>query len=139
MVVTDDRVAYYRKGRGSLSSPSNDRRMHAERVWVYRHLFDEIPDQVIATTFEEELPRGAPLRDRALDLSLIFLEHPDPLIYQIGCEGLLDVLSMENGCTILEEYGISLQEVFAWTGRSDVTGSVARQAILDELLDRIAD
>ena len=139
MVVSDDRVSYYRKASGSLSAPSNDRRMNAERAWVYRHAFDEIPADVVASAFKADLPRGAPLPHRALDLALIFLQHPDQLAYQIGCEGLLDVLSGEDGCALLDSYGITMQDVFSWTARSDVTGSAARESIMNELLARIAE
>jgi hypothetical protein len=113
--------------------------MHAERAWVYRHVFDEVPDNVVGDTFAAQLPQGARLRYRALDLATIFLQHPDPLVYQIGCEGLLDVLSTEDGFALLDSYGITMQDVFSWTARSDVTGSAARESIMHELLDRIAD
>lgn len=122
MVVTEDRVSYYRKAPGSLSSPSNDRRMHAERAWVYRHFFDGIPDGVLAHAFSEVLPSATELRHREIDLATLFLQHPDPLVYQIGCEGLLNVAATEEGCDLLNGYGITMQDVFALTARSDVLG-----------------
>jgi glycosyltransferase involved in cell wall biosynthesis len=137
MVLTDDRVSYYRKSPDSLSSASNNRRMNAERAWVYRRMLDEIPDSVIADSFREALPRGVRHRHRMIDIAILFLQHPDPIVYQIGCEALLDVASTDDGCTLLTGYGISMQDLFAWTARSDVLGSVERDALMRELIDRV--
>jgi hypothetical protein len=100
-------------------------------------MLDEIPDSVIADSFREALPRGVRHRHRMIDIAILFLQHPDPIVYQIGCEALLDVASTDDGCTLLTGYGISMQDLFAWTARSDVLGSVERDALMRELIDRV--
>ena len=134
MLVTEDRFSYYRKSAGSLSSAANDRRMHSERLWVYRHLFDDIPDSVVADLFSSGFGRwqGTP---QWLRLALIYLCHADPMIYQVGCEILLDRLNDSGSIEILRHAGVTLQDVFEWTGRADANDGHVQRDLIAQILE----
>ena len=134
MLVTDERFSYYRKAPGSLSSAANDRRMHSERLWVYRHLFDEIPEWVVAEIFSSPFGNGNS-EPHWLRMAQAYLRHADPMIYQIGCELLLDKLSDPGSIEVLRQAGISLQDVFGWTGRADVNGAQVRHDLISQIVD----
>lgn len=134
MLLSNERFSVYRKSGGSLSTASNDRRMHAERLWVYRHVFDDIPDSVVADVFPTTRSTFASTRDRELELALIYLQHPDPLIYQLGCELLLDQCGA-TGVDALANHGLTIQDVFAWTAGSDVNRTSTRDALIDEVVN----
>ena len=134
MLVTEDRFSYYRKSAGSLSSAANDRRMHSERLWVYRHLFDDIPDSGVADLFSSGFGswQGTP---QWLRLALIYLCHADPMIYQVGCEILLDRLSDPGSIDVLRSAGVTLQDVFGWTGRADANGGQVQRDLIAQILE----
>jgi len=134
MLLSNERFSNYRKAPGSLSAASNDRRMNAERQWVYRHLFDDVPDEVIQATFPHIVPASPKERHRGLDLASIYLQHVDPLVYQLGCELLLDCLDHEDGVVATADYGITLQRIFSLTAQSDVERSVRATSLMDEIL-----
>ncbi|MEX2322706.1 MAG: glycosyltransferase family A protein [Acidimicrobiia bacterium] len=136
VAVSDERVIRYRKESNSLSSQGHDRRMHAERVWVYRHFFDDVTDSVVETAFREELQRlGREGHfDRTLDITLLYLGHPDPLVYQIGCERLLDICNGKDGAARLAEFGMRIQDVYDIVGRGDLTRLVDRESLLQGML-----
>jgi len=135
LAVVDERFVRYRKTPNSLSNPANDRRMHSERVWVYRHFFDTVSDPVIMSAFLEDLHRMGRRGhfDRLPDVAMLYLGHPDPLIYQIGCEQLLDVCREEAGVARLAQSGIRLQDVYELIGGGDITRDAERDSLLDDL------
>lgn len=134
MLVSEERFSFYRKSAGSLSAVSNDRRMHSERLWVYRHLFDHIPDSVVTEVFSGGF--GA-WRDghQWLRNALIYLGHADPSIYQIGCEILFDGLDDPAAIEVFRQHHVTLQDVFAWSGRADVNGALDRRELIAQIVD----
>jgi hypothetical protein len=136
LAFVDERFILYRKAPGSLSGASNDRRMHAERMWVYRHFFDDTPNSVIIGAFPADLHRvGAAERfDRPLDICLLYLLHGDPLVRQVGLEFLLDLCGDGAGRDMLAVRGIGLQDLYDLTGDGDIRRQKWAETLLRDLV-----
>jgi glycosyltransferase involved in cell wall biosynthesis len=134
MLLTTERFSFYRKSAGSLSGVSNDQRMHSERLWVYRHVFDEVPDFVMSTAFSDGFATW-PDGHKWVRNALIYLGHPDPAIYQIGCEVILDALADPGALEVLRRQNVTLQDVFAWVGRADASGFGSRRELVSQIVE----
>lgn len=117
--ISTERYVEYRKSPQNLSGAANVHRMHAERLWIYRHFFDAIAGDALRKLFRPEEFRYA--QDGELAEAMLYLQHDDVLIKSIGCEKLLDFCATESNLGQLSAVGMSVQDVFSLVGEYSPT------------------
>ncbi len=117
--ISGDRLVEYRKCPQSLSGAANIHPMHAERLWIYRHFFDAISDDAVHQLFPPDKYQCT--RKSDLSKALLYLQHADPLIRNIGCEKLLDFCTTDSNLEELAAVGLSIQDVFSLVGEYSPT------------------
>lgn len=130
IALSNERCTEYRKTSFNLSRSENLHRMHAERLWIYRHFFDAFDPGDSWRLFRLETP-WKDVDDKVLQ-AVLMLSHEDALIQSIGCERLLDVLTSPTGIESLKAGGFSLQDVFSLMEKFSLASIFDDKQIIDE-------